>query len=360
MRQHVRPRWSTKANKSVAVVVRSAISVFFMAPISLQLVCLLVPTILVFNFVQSGFRSTYSFDIRGVNVELSAVASGQDPTSTSGSSPSAVVYMAQGPASSYERLREKFSPMENAVFFYHAFDHDVCKNANDCIFRSNTTLPEGRNLVLQTAWNAMEQRSLDASLMVKYYVLMDDDVEIVCTNPRRDCWWEYHTMLLDPSTSWPFIAPKYYVDGDNEPDSWHTCRDDSFWVMRPDSVHMLYPYPTRHQTKTWNVYVMAVWERMKRCLPNGFLTHAGYRNVNARHGSYPQGLRKGLVVDILNSEYPELGPWNRSDIGFGGRPAFRCTAALTGPPSHHGRIDPICEELTRTRFQKWINGQYEP
>eukprot|EP00539_Tryblionella_compressa_P020186 CAMPEP_0178878294 /NCGR_PEP_ID=MMETSP0747-20121128/11316_1 /TAXON_ID=913974 /ORGANISM="Nitzschia punctata, Strain CCMP561" /LENGTH=213 /DNA_ID=CAMNT_0020546037 /DNA_START=553 /DNA_END=1190 /DNA_ORIENTATION=- len=190
---------------------------------------------------------------------------------------------------------------------------------------------------------------------VKYYIMMDDDVEIQCVRSRRDCWLEYHQMLLDSRTTWPLLAPKFYVDADDEPTLYHTCRDDSLWVMRWDYIHMLYPYPTLHQEKTWNIYVQAVWERFKRCFPNAFLTHKGYRNVNARHGDYPKGLRKGLVVEILNSEYPALGPWsiNRTQRE---RP-FRCTRALREPPVQ-SEVDPACKVLTEQRFERWINGTY--
>jgi hypothetical protein len=266
-------------------------------------------------------------------------------------SPQLIAYLSQGPASSYDKLQHRFNALPNSVFFYHSYDVDC----SGCIYQSKTTLPEGRNLVLKTAYQKLTAAQIISS--VKYFVMMDDDVEIQCVRSRRDCWLEYHTLLLDPRTTWPFLAPKFYVDTDDEPTLYHTCRDDSLWVMRWDYVHMLYPFPTKHQTKTWNIYVQAVWERFKRCFPNSFLSHKGYRNVNVRHGEYPKGLRKGLVVDILNSEYPLLGPWsiNRTQ---GERP-FRCTRALQEPPKQTD-ADPVCTALTKERFQHWIDGSLDP
>jgi hypothetical protein len=261
-----------------------------------------------------------------------------------------VVYLSQGPAASYARLSERFQALPNALFFYHSYDQD-CRG---CIFQANTTLPKGRNLVLKTAYTTLAKSStLDR---VKFFVMMDDDVEIQCIPSRRDCWLEYHLMLLDRRTTWPLLAPKFYVDGDDEPTLYHTCRDDSLWVMRHDHVHFMYPFPTKHDTKTWNIYVQAVWERMKRCFPNGFLTHKGFRNYNPRHGDYPKGLRKRLVLDILNEEYPSLGPWSLQPSS--GR-AFRCTTAMQNPPEQQ-HVDPTCAAVTTERFQKWIDGTLDP
>ena len=257
-----------------------------------------------------------------------------------------IVYLSQGPASSYARLSKRFQSFPAARFFYHSYDRDC----DGCIFQANTTLPRGRNLVLKTAYNTLTNNNvLDR---VKYFIMMDDDVEIQCVSSRKDCWLEYHHLLLDERTTWPLLAPKFYVDGDEEPTMYHTCRDDSLWVMRHDYVHFLYPFPTKHDTKTWNIYVRAVWERMKRCFPNGFLTHQEYRNYNPRHGEYPKGLRKKLVVDLLNDEYPSLGPWTLQPST--GR-AFRCTRALQKPPLQQ-QVDPACAAKTKERFQKWING----
>ena len=262
-----------------------------------------------------------------------------------------IVYLSQGPASSYAQLSQRFQSLPNALFYYHSYDQD-CPG---CIFQPNSTLPKGRNLVLKTAYNSLSHNNtLD---QVKYFIMMDDDVEIQCVSSRRDCWMEYHYMLLDERITWPFLAPKYFVDADDEPTSYHTCRDDSLWVMKWDNVHFLYPFPTRHDTKSWHIYVQAAWERMKKCFPNGFLTHKGYRNYNPRHGDYPKGLRKRLVVDILNAEYPTLGPWSiqPSKGGIG----FRCARALHKPPVQQ-QVDPKCAAVTRERFQKWIDGTFDP
>jgi hypothetical protein len=261
------------------------------------------------------------------------------------------VYLSQGPASSYTRLKQRFGALPNALFFYHSYDQDC----DGCIYLANSTLPQGRNLVLQTAFQSLKKSESQHNSLdnVKYFVMMDDDVEIQCIPSRRDCWWEYHTMLMDERTSWPLLAPKFYVDGDAEPALYHTCRDDSLWVMRWDHVHLLYPFPTKHDKKTWNIYVQAAWERMKRCFPNGFLTHKGYRNVNPRHGEYPKGLRKGLVVDLLNDEYPSLGPWTLQK--WAGERPFRCTPTLQEPPKQQ-EADPNCMTLTKSRFDRWING----
>lgn len=289
---------------------------------------------------------------------LSIGATQQKPSSPSiDSKRFLVVYLSQGPAASYERLKRRFDSLPNAVFFYHSYDVE-CPG---CIFQSNTTLPEGRNLVLKTSLAVGNRRQATplepwTNDQVKYYVMMDDDVEVQCLS-RRDCWQEYHTMLLDDRTTWPFLAPKYYVDWDDEPTAYHTCRDDSLWVMRWDHVDFLYPYPTKHQAKTWNIYVQSTWERMKRCFPNGFLSHKGYRNVNSRHGGYPKGLRKALVADLLNSEYPTLGPWvvNKTETTT----PFRCTPARNDPPIQEW-VDPICKNLTEWRFRRWLDGTYNP
>lgn len=286
-----------------------------------------------------------------------------------------IVYLSQGPASSYQRLQQRFSISEgglpNALFFYHSYDQECIQDDDDnnnCIFLANTTLPQGRNLVLKRAFEALLSGDTAATAgggnnndhdkvvtldQVKYFVMMDDDVEIQCIPSRRDCWWDYHTMLLDRRTEWPLLAPKFYVDADDEPMLYHTCRDDSLWVMRWDYVHLLYPFPRKHETKTWNIYVQAVWERLKRCFPNGFQTHKGYRNVNPRHGEYPKGVRKGLVVDLLNEEYPSMGPWEIQKTP-GERP-FRCTPALQEPPEQN-EADPRCMALTKSRFERWISG----
>ncbi|KAG7354948.1 hypothetical protein IV203_004304 [Nitzschia inconspicua] len=262
-----------------------------------------------------------------------------------------IVYLSQGPASSYIRLQHRFNNLPNALFFYHSYDQEC----NGCIFLANTTLPRGRNLVLMTALQSLmaNQAGSTSVTHVKYFIMMDDDVEVQCIPSRRDCWFEYHTMLLDQRTTWPLLAPKFYVDGDAEPALYHTCRDDSLWVMRWDYVHLLYPFPTKHDKKTWNIYVQAVWERMKRCFPNGFHSHKGYRNVNPRHGTYPKGLRKGLVVNLLNDEYPTLGPWKIQKTPDE-RP-FRCTPALKEPPLQQ-QADPKCTALTKSRFERWMNG----
>ena len=56
-------------------------------------------------------------------------------------------------------------------------------------------------------------------------------------------------------------------------------------------------------------------------------------------------------VEYLNMKLPELSPWNIPD-----RLKQRCTVKLK--PSFG--VHPGCKAVTESKFQRWINGEYEP
>ena len=60
--------------------------------------------------------------------------------------------------------------------------------------------------------------------------------------------------------------------------------------------------------------------------------------------------------DYLHAKLPELGLWHIPPDEPIGYPPTRCTVK----PNPSFGVHPECKAVTESKFQSWINGEYEP
>jgi hypothetical protein len=166
------------------------------------------------------------------------------------------------------------------------------------------------------------------------------------------CWQYFHDMLLEKETIHPLIKPKYNHEPIEEPTTFQSCTDDSFWAMRYDHVDLLYPWSPRYDNISFWFNANAGWEIMERCFPNGFLVDRHFRAGNPAHRYITDGVYPALVVDILDRVLPELGPWN-GGVLLNHRCNVKFHPAWT-------EASPWCQRITQARFAKWLAGDYVP
>jgi hypothetical protein len=274
-----------------------------------------------------------------------------------------IAYLSQGRASRYNGLQETFEKIGPAAkFIYHSYDED-CEG---CLFQNGTNVSTGRNLLLKSLY-------LNSS-DIKYFVFFDDDIMLDCgklignpkrkTTNRQECWDSFHRMLLDNSTTHPFIRP-WHVQYDHKSElyttTYQSCTDDDFKAFRHDHIELFFPVSTLHSEKSWWLNDRLKWQLSERCYPNAWKVDGRWRASNTAHGSYPRDEKlkrnDGLVNDILVQSYPELGPWNITAPGKL-KLFHRCNVS-PNPPALEG-VDPDCKRTTKARFDQWMNGDIEP
>jgi hypothetical protein len=286
-----------------------------------------------------------------------------------------IAYLSQGQAKSYPVWKERFdaiSENKNAVFLYHSFDED-CEG---CLYQAGTTVSEGRNLVLSAAANST---NMDWNTY-KYVVMFDDDILLlnsssstnrkfsgakISTSTELDviaAWKSFHTMLLDPNTTHPLIKPKCETyDGNDFYTSYQSCPDDNILAMRRDYVDWIYPYSTIGKQNFW-VNIVALWKRMERCYPAGFLVDHRWTVANPQHrykiNKFQYKNKQWAptkVLEVLNRDYPNLGQqaWK---VDANTMYNHRCT--VKQEPSFG--IHRECKRVSEVRFQRWLAGDYEP
>uniref|UniRef100_A0A7S2HEZ8 Uncharacterized protein n=1 Tax=Helicotheca tamesis TaxID=374047 RepID=A0A7S2HEZ8_9STRA len=276
-----------------------------------------------------------------------------------------IAYLTQGPAQACLKLKQRFQdlllPAESYLFICHSYDEDC----DGCIFQPKTSFAEGKNIIVKTLVNS----TLEVWDRVKYVVSFDDDVPLYPgpfehDDPNRykesdpdsnDGWKPFHDLLLNQNTTHPFIKPQYPVDFKDKTTTYQTCTDENFWAIRKDHLHVVYPHSTIHSDFYW-ANAMRVFYLLHKCYPQAFQVVPDVRTHNYAHRYDTKGFAWGKIQEValaqLEDGYPEIGPW---EVGMY-PDKQRCT--VFGAPSLG--LHPICHEVMLDRFQKWIDGQYNP
>lgn len=281
--------------------------------------------------------------------------------------PPLIVYVSQGPASSYQRLISRFNRIFGNTrhnntwkFFYHSYDRD-CEG---CIFQNGTTYAEGWNLVGSTAMLELSRKQTTASgsnrhFNFKYLVRFDDDLRIVPSidrinddqNKEDVAWFEIHEMLLADTTVHPIIRPQDKPRVRENHTVYQTCMDGHYYAVQPDHMSLYWPFSTRGKKIPWFNDVMA-FMMFEKCYPGGVLVDHQWQASNPEHRygvSHQEYIEfRGTVYNALNEELPELKPWSpmrAKEI------THRCHVSRAPSLEYH----PRCRTVLGGRFTAWLN-----
>jgi hypothetical protein len=288
-----------------------------------------------------------------------------------------IAYISMGEAKNYKKIKERFERLldrNTFRFFYHSYDEDC----DGCLFLHKSAVSEGRNLAVKAAID--DSKNYES---FKYFVIFDDDLYMSTPLRRSDsdlasssskpkalnkaassneeyAWQTYHKMLLAESTTHPFIKPMYdRADDEVGKTTFQSCTDDNFWTIRRDQLGFLYPFSTYEKEMFW-INPLAWFHLFEKCYPAGFLVDGRWIVSNPSHryatnfGGYSDPrLFERNVKEMLDMEYPMLGPWKvKRDI-----PIWQqCTVRELPSLGMH----PLCKQVTHERFQKWVSGEFKP
>lgn len=273
-------------------------------------------------------------------------------------SPAMIAYVSQGPASQYPILKERFEhllPKGTWAFFYHSYDED-CEG---CLFQSNTSFAEGKNLAIHAAVTSQIWKNQQ----VKYLASFDDDIQLA-RRPFKKAdklngtgWEPLHNILLQQKTQHPLLKPRHNSADIEDTITYQSCTDENFWIFRRDHIDIFYPHSTYAQ-EHFHLNALKDFFLMERCYPAGMMVLPHYMVFNKKHrysvkqGIYrDQGFVHTKILDMLRMEYPTLGPWEWRDL------SQRCNVQRKLPQE---TVEPECKAVMEARFQKWIAGELTP
>lgn len=302
-----------------------------------------------------------------------------------------IAYATQGHAKAYAPLKERFQQALGTEqdghyrFYFHSFDEDC----NGCIFQHNTTLARGKNILIKTIASVPEYQRF------KYVAIFDDDAflyhrtlrakpspfldrpkkvkKIILkehikagneTENTQLAWKSLHEYLSSNQEIHPLVKPAFYnTDLHDKVDTYQSCTDENFWIIRIDYVHFYFPYMLVHEENFW-LNAAVLFLIMERCYPTGMKVLHNWVVTNFEH-RYEQSKeiyqnRKGMLHaqrEYLAKRLPELGPWKLPIHSRDGMLNQRCNVQ-TDPPS--SGLRPKCSKYTKVIFDKWIQGEYEP
>lgn len=299
-----------------------------------------------------------------------------------------IAYASQGPAKSYMILKQRFERAFGSEedgkyrFYFHSFDEDC----DGCIFQYKTSLARGKNILIKAIVHAPEYHRF------KYVAVFDDDaflyhrVERVRPSPLLDRpvpldilrrhiagnqdqanvdlgWKTFHEHLQSDEETHPLVKPRYYhADLDDVMDTYQSCTDENFWVIRTDILHFYFPYELVHEENFW-LNAGVIFVVMERCYPAGMKVLHDWISANGDdryekvEETYLNAQNKiDAQREYLHKRLPELEPWRLPVESIHGFHDQRCTVKLT--PSQG--IHPECSKYTKPIFDKWVTGEYEP
>lgn len=297
-----------------------------------------------------------------------------------------IVYASQGPASTYPILKERFEKLldpKTYRLFYHSFDVDC----DGCIFQHKTSFAEGKNILMKAIVSSEEFERF------KYIALFDDDALLwnrhlndiqppivgnkgainldafhntLQTVPmyQEIGWTTLHDYLTLPRTAYPLLKPQFfYVDNVDVTDTYQSCTDENFWIVRRDHLHIFFPYITTIAREMFWMSAITIFRVLERCYPGAFKVLHEWSTGNPSHryempiGSY---FNSSYVIEsqklYLEKRLPEMRPWIIPNNEFLGFIQQRCTVKQIPSEGYH----PRCAKYTKLRWDQWLNGTFLP